>query len=253
MMRRWILWEHTLLTVFFLLLLSGWGVDAWNVGEIIPVTLHMRLKRAAPTTTVGRNDMEELEDMQESGQGEQFLRPLPPDFCPRFGINRRVHQPAKRLFEHAHKQTQASGRSLSDVAVRFQLERGLSKSTAWLPLLKTTVRSSMSNRGQNASVRDENMLYLAAVTFSFGYQESTFNKITTFYAEPVYAPVHHEEIELQYHWEERRAYNPHKALSACAFISVFATIAVLYMIIFSSRSLSKEIKNKTFTLRSHRE
>ncbi|RNF16096.1 uncharacterized protein Tco025E_05292 [Trypanosoma conorhini] len=256
-MRQWRAWEPPLLLLLLLLLplLSAWGVAAWNVGEIIPVTLHVRLKRMSPNIAVGRDDVDDVEDMQDLLQGEQFLRPLPPDFCPRFGINRRVHQPAKRLFERARKQAQVPGHSLSDVAVRFQLERGLSKSTAWLPLLKSTVREPPygAHTPSNKTGRDGHVLHLAAVTFSFGYQESTFNKITAFHAEPVYAGVQHDAIELQYRWEEHRAYNPHRALSVCAFACVFATVAVLYMIVFAPSSLSTQLRRGKVALRSHRE
>ncbi|RNF05288.1 hypothetical protein TraAM80_04579 [Trypanosoma rangeli] len=249
------MWQPPLLTLLLLLLLSTLGVEGWNVGEIIPVTLHMRLKRVSPNIVVGRNDMDDVNDMRDFDQGEQFLRPLPPDFCPRFGINRRVHQPAKLLFEHARRHAKVSGRSLSDVAVRFQLERGLSKSTAWLPLLKSTVRTPLYGvkTPPKKTSQDEHVLHLAAVTFSFGYQEGTFNKITAFHAEAVYATVQHDEIEIQYRWEEHRAYNSHRALSVCAFVSVFATIAVLYVIVFAKNSLSKELRQRHVTLRNHRE
>ncbi|ESL08416.1 hypothetical protein TRSC58_03881 [Trypanosoma rangeli SC58] len=254
-MRPWRMWEPPLLTLLVLLLLSALGVEAWNVGEIIPVTLHMRLRRVSPNIAVGRDDMDDVNDMRDFDQGEEFLRPLPPDFCPRFGINRRVHQPAKLLFEHARRHAQVSGRSLSNVAVRFQLERGLSKSTTWLPLLKSTVRAPLYGvkTPPKQTNHDEHVLHLAAITFSFGYQEGTFNKITAFHVEAVYATVQHDEIELQYHWEEHRAYNPHRALSACAFVCVFATITVLYLIVFAQSSLSKKLRQSQVTLRNHRE
>lgn len=254
MRRRFIC--HNILPLFSLLiLLAGRGGDGWNIGEEIPVTLHMRLQREGMHANTVGEDVKGTDNMQEHARTTHFSRPLPPDVCPRFGINMRVHQPAKQLHEYARNTLKHSGRSLSDVAIRFQLERGLTKATAWFPLLRGTRQTvPLHLRKHNGTSYDEKRIfYLTAINFNFGYQQGTFNKPTTFRAEPVYTVARHDVIELRYHWEEYRAYNPHRAISTCAFVSVITTVVVLYVIIFSNGPLSEKIRKKQIILRNHKE
>ncbi|KEG07799.1 hypothetical protein DQ04_08791010 [Trypanosoma grayi] len=239
-----------------LLLLAVCGVDAWNFGESLPVTVHMRLQRETPHAAVARDDADDADDIIDAaaaaGEGQQYTRQLPPDSCPRFGINKRVHHPAKLLFSYARNASAGPVQSLSSVALRFQLERGLKKGTAWLPLLKGTRRRSPTAH-ENQLPRDDDTLYLSTVVFKFGFQGGTFNRITSFHAHTIYSAKLHDEIELQYHWDEHRAYNPHRALSVCAVTSVLTAVVVLHIILFRGGKLTHHFRAKKIALRNHKE
>ncbi|KAH9597768.1 hypothetical protein LSM04_003817 [Trypanosoma melophagium] len=251
-----------LLLSLLLFIFTNCGVDAWNFGEIIPVTIDLRLEREAPNLMVARDDVEEAEDMADNnnndgltagraGRGKFYTRPLPPEFCPRFGINRRVHLPARSLFEYAHNTSRNPQQSLRDVAVRFQLERGLGKSTAWVPLLQQTLRTAPF--AQKEPVLRDAVPSIAVVHFYFGYQGGTFNKLTTFRVDLEYSKTPHDNVELHYHWDEHRAYNPHRALSACAFFSVIATVVVLHFAILRNGKLSQKLRKGQIVVRNHKD
>ncbi|ORC89365.1 uncharacterized protein TM35_000121400 [Trypanosoma theileri] len=255
-----------LLLSLLVLLFTNCGVDAWNFGEVIPVTIDLRLQREAPNLMVARDDVDDAEDMADNinnqndnegippagmARGKVYTRPLPPEFCPRFGINRRVHHPAHSMFEYAHNTSRSPKQSLQDIAVRFQLERGLGKATAWIPLLQQTLRPSPFARQQ--PIPTDAVPTLAVVHFYFGYQGGTFNKLTTFRVDIEYSKTPHDDVELHYHWDEHRAYNPHRALSACAFVSVIATVVILHFVILRNGKFAQRIRKGQIIVRNHKE
>ncbi|RHW69451.1 hypothetical protein DPX39_100026100 [Trypanosoma brucei equiperdum] len=228
-------------------------VNAWSYGELLPVSFHLRLKRTAAATDIPRGADDMIEVKETKNNQWLITRPLPPDNSPRFAINTRAHQPSTRLFEYATNATKQEGGSISDVAVRFQIERGLAKSTAWYPLMKTIIKKITTGKRKSKVEHSKEEHYLAGLNFHFGYQSGTFHKITSFRVEPTYSKVKNNDLELHYQWTEQRTYNPHIALCICSLVAVIAASSTLSIIFTKKTHLTKAISKKEVRVKNHKQ
>ena len=185
-----------------LVLLTISCVEAWDYGDVVPVTAFVRIDGVVS---------------QPSGIA------LPIANCPRFGTNKIVQLPA--LFPPSSSSEENKKNddlhqisSGSNIAIRFEIGRGLKKSTKWI-----TVRQS-----GNTSTNQATDTYLTMIHFQFGFQMGVFNRVTSFKAYATHSDRPHEIVTLKFDWDEHRAYNPHRALSLVAFVCLILGIFLFH-------------------------
>nr|CCC51154.1 conserved hypothetical protein [Trypanosoma vivax Y486] len=217
--------------------------NAWNIGETIPISYKLRLENPVSKSDVPQ-DAAGISSARGNVDEQKFIsRPLSPNNWPRFGINTRTLQPATRFFQYAKNMTRTTEKSATTVAVRFHLERGLGKSTAWYPVMRKDSRDGKKTQ----------ILYLSGVHFTYGYQPGTFNKITSFKAQPIYDTHPTTDLELMHNWRHNQIYNLQQGITICALISVIASIGLLHVVFLQKNKISQGFISKTITIRNHKD
>ncbi|KAK7200167.1 hypothetical protein NESM_000067400 [Novymonas esmeraldas] len=200
----------------------------------------------------------------------QVDRVLPPSYCPRFGINRAVILKVNDTLRLAGEIMEADATlQQSDFAFRFSVGRGLQKESTWLPLaarksfmnvLSATLAARL-HAEQAAQVADtaaerqrgtlgaedvdpvvaqeaRRVQYLSRVTFFFGFRKGDLQKMTSFSITAQYSPEVKAGVEIQYVWNEHRAYNPNRAVTLCSAVVVLVSMITMLAVFHpSSRSM----------------
>jgi hypothetical protein len=161
-------------------------VAAWSHGDLVPVNVYLRINGSYPSTP---------------------STAIPYDFCPRFAWNKLVEIPSADY-----------GSNETDVAIRFEIGRGVNRQTKWMPLKELP---SPVNGIKVAK-------HLTMVIFYFGFQVGAFGRFTSFKAVATYSEHPHEVIIIKYEWDEHRSYNPHVALGVVSAVSIAAFVALVH-------------------------
>jgi hypothetical protein len=206
----------------FVVLAEVTAVFSWDFGDIVPVTAFIRVNGKL---------------LDQAGT------PLPISNCPRFGSNRIVQLPAlfATLFPDGHDDIHqasedAGSRPAPNIAIRFEVGRGLNKNTKWI-----TVRQSANQSRKAPQQRSE--LHLTMIRFEFGYQMGVFNRLTSFKAFATHSDRPHESITLKFDWDEHRQFNPHRALSVVSFVCLALGITLMLRITHSAYGGAFRTKN----------
>lgn len=184
------------------------GASAWSQGDIVPVSVWIRINKTNPNVAT----------------------PIPNDFCPRFALNKIVQVPSIDY-----------GSTESDVALKFEIGRGINRGTKWLALKQLP---SPTN-GLTAQK------HLTMVVFKFGFQVGAFGRFTSFKALASYSDKPHETITLKYEWDEHRSYNPHVALTVVSVVSVVAMVFLAHRI--TADSLATIMKKGVTVVRDRKD
>ncbi|CUG92928.1 membrane-associated protein, putative [Bodo saltans] len=161
-------------------------VAAWSHGDLVPVNVYLRINGSYPSTP---------------------STTIPYDFCPRFGWNKLVEIPSADY-----------GSNETDIAIRFEIGRGVNRQTKWMPLKELP---SPTNGIKTAK-------HLTMVIFYFGFQVGAFGRFTSFKAVATYSEHAHEVIIIKYEWDEHRSYNPHIALGVVSAVSLVGFLMLVH-------------------------
>jgi hypothetical protein len=177
------------------------GAEAWSVGDTVPVNVWIRINQTMPKSP----------------------NSIPLDFCPRFARPKIVQIPSIDYGSHE-----------TDVAIRFEIGRGLNRQTKWMALKQVPTATNY--------VKQEK--HLTMVVFRFGFQLGSVGRFTSFQAFATYSEKPHETITIHYEWDEHRAYNPHIALTVVSIVSLVLMVLLMHRISSDTlfRSKSKGIQ-----------
>lgn len=255
--------------------------NCWNMGETLPLTLYLRLKRQsegvfglfggteAPETDGGVEvDVtgQRFNAALPSGQHRnQVKRPLPPVYLPRFGINKLTRLDVPTWMKRAEKDM-AGGPSVveSEIAVRFSVGGGLNKETTWLPLatrrseLESRMMAMMHPAAQQEMMKaaelgapQSEIRYLDEIYFYYGYQTGEVNRLTSFKVECIYGVNKRDNMTLHYVWDEHRAYNPHRALTLCSAFALGVAMFLIASILNRHGKAAVQFNRKVVAVRQH--
>eukprot|EP00331_Platyophrya_macrostoma_P021364 CAMPEP_0176446754 /NCGR_PEP_ID=MMETSP0127-20121128/24526_1 /TAXON_ID=938130 /ORGANISM="Platyophrya macrostoma, Strain WH" /LENGTH=189 /DNA_ID=CAMNT_0017832873 /DNA_START=44 /DNA_END=610 /DNA_ORIENTATION=- len=154
--------------------------DAWSVGDVVPMQSWIRVNGTLPKSPSA----------------------IPLDFCPRFARAKVVQIPSLDFSSHE-----------VDVAIKFEVGRGLNKHTKWMALKQKPTSSNY--------IKAEK--HLTMVVFDLG---TKWGRLVD--SRPSKRP--HETITIHYEWDEHRMYNPHLALGLVSAVALFLMVFLMHRI-----------------------
>lgn len=168
---------------------------AWETGDVVPLLVTYRINKTTALHPV----------------------PLPQEFNPRFAVDRVVSIPTLDFEDE-----------FQNVAIRFELSRGMRKQTRWMRLKRT-------QKGMKE-------VHLSHVTFRFGFMQGSFSRFTSFRVFSKYSPRPHASIQVKYEWDEHRAFNSHYGMLFCCVASIAVAVYLSHKIV--SESLKMDLGRK---------